>query len=83
MHGKKDNGDAQREGGRRSWAKHGRNICPLCGNIVVSDSWRGRAYRGGLNSYLTSLQPGQSSMSERGKYGGRPRAVTINDIERR
>lgn len=75
----------QREAGRRSWAKHGTKACPLCGGsgIITSNTWLERARKGGIKSFLLSLQDGQLSMSERGKYGGRPKALTIEDIERR
>lgn len=83
MRGKRDNDAPQREGGQQSWAKHGRDTCPLCGGVIASDSWREKARRGGVKSFLISLQPGRLSMRDRGKYGGRPRALKIEDIERR
>ena len=75
----------QREGGRRSWGRRGTEVCPLCGGtgLVTSNSWRAKGRKGGIKSFLVSLQPGQLSMRERGKRGGRPRALRIEDIERR
>jgi hypothetical protein len=73
----------QHEAGQRSWAKHGAEICPVCGSIVTSHSWLEKSRKGGIKSYLISLQPGRQSMSERGKHGGRPGALTIKEIERR
>jgi len=74
----------QRKGGRRSWGRHGAEVCPLCKGtgLVTSGAWRAKARKGGIKSFLISLQPGQLSMSERGKRGGRPRALRIEDIER-
>ena len=75
----------QRQAGRHSWGKHGAEACPLCEGtgLTTSNSWGERARKGGVRSFLTSLQPGQLSMCERGKHGGRPRALKIEDVERR
>lgn len=45
--------------------------------------WRGRSRQGGIRSYLNSLNSGVLSMKERGKLGGRPRAVTIENLRER
>jgi len=75
----------QHDGGYRSWGRHGAEVCPLCGGtgIVTSNIWREKARRGGVKSFLSSLQPGRLSMRDRGKCGGRPKALTIEEIERR
>jgi len=74
----------QREGGHHSWGRHGAEVCPLCkgAGLVTSDAWREKGRKGGVKSFLVSLQPGQLSMCERGKHGGRPRALRIEDLER-
>jgi len=75
----------QREGGYHSWGRHGAEVCSLCGGtgIVTSNLWREKARRGGVKSFLISLQTGRMSMRDRGKHGGRPRALRIEDLERR
>lgn len=63
---------------------YGATVCPMCGGsgIVASSSWRERARKGGIKSYLISLEAGRLSMKERGQRGGRPRAVTIQDLKK-
>jgi len=58
-------------------------ICPTCSGKgrILSESVRTRARQAGNASYLKSLQPGQLSMAERGRRGGRPRALTLADLE--
>jgi hypothetical protein len=74
-----------KQGGRHSWAADGATLCPLCegSGIVASSRWREKARKGGRKSYLVSLQPAHLSMRERGKRGGRPKALTVKKIERR
>ena len=48
---------------------------------ILSESARTRARQGGNASYLRSLEPGQLSMAERGRLGGQPKALTIDDIK--
>jgi len=50
-------------------------ICSECGGRMVVRSRTSRARKGGTISHLKSLEPGQMSMTERGKLGGRPRAM--------
>ena len=73
------------EAGLRCWTMHGAIVCPTCGGsgIVASPSWRERARKGGIRSYLGSLDQGQLSMKKRGKLGGRPRAITIEQLRER
>jgi hypothetical protein len=75
----------RREGGRRSWGKHGAEVCPLCRGtgLITSNAWEEKARKGGIRSFLVSLQHGQLSMSQRGACGGRPRTLKIEDMERR
>lgn len=46
------------KGGITSWALYGASLCPTCGvsGIVPSASWRHKARRGGIRSYLASLK---------------------------
>jgi len=80
-----DFSDIRRRGGMRCWAKHGVAECPLCKGtgLVASEGWKRKGRKGGLRSYLVSLEPGHLSMVQRGRYGGRPGALKIEDIERR
>ncbi len=48
-------------------------ICPHCGGRMLTEKARADARKGGNASYLKSLEPGQLSMSERGKRGGNPK----------
>lgn len=66
-------------GGLRCWGTHGAVVCPVCGGsgMVASPSWRNSARKGGVKSYIISLQQGRLSMKERGKLGGRPRALLL------
>jgi hypothetical protein len=50
---------------------------------VSSASWHHKARRGGIRSYLVSLRGKRMSMQERGKLGGRPRALTIENLKER
>lgn len=75
----------QRQGGHHSWGRHGAEVCPLCKGtgLIMSNAWREKGRKGGVRSFLVSLEHGQLSMSQRGKHGGRPRALRIEDLERR
>jgi len=55
-------------------------ICPYCGGSGSRPGFRpgsrlAAVRKGGNIAYLKSKEPGQMSMSERGKRGGRPRAM--------
>jgi hypothetical protein len=60
-------------------------MCPLCGGtgLATCNAWREKARKGGIMSFLVSLEPGRPSMSERGKHRGRLMALRIQDVERR
>lgn len=49
---------------------------------MASPSWRERARKGGVKSYLVSLEAGCLSMKERGQRGGRPRALTVEELKK-
>ena len=57
--------------------------CPECRGTgrLRTETAHARSKKGGAMSYLNSLQPGQLSMSERGRLGGRPRALTLADLD--
>ena len=75
---------SKREAARQRYHREADVICPLCDGkgLILSESVRTRAKQGGNASYRKSHQPGEMSMSERGKRGGQPRALTIDDIHR-
>ena len=68
--------------GRRNFQEHGTVTCPTCSGSgqVVSQDWRGRSRKGGNVSYRRSLEPGAISMTQRGRQGGRPRALRLEDL---
>ena len=76
--------DIHRTAGRRAYQKDGTAICPMCcgSGQVVSQDWRGRSRKGGNASYRRSLEPGAISMAQRGRQGGRPRALRLEDLNR-
>ena len=58
------------------------DICILCdgsGRTGAQDR-HSRAVKAGNASYVKSLEPGQLSMRERGRKGGRPRRLTLADL---
>lgn len=75
----------QQEAARQRHRREREVICPLCDGSgrVLSRAAASRARRGGNASYLKSLQPGQPSMQERGRKGGRPKALTLADLDAR
>lgn len=50
---------------------------------MASPRWQDQARKGGIKSYLASLQRENLSMKERGALGGRPRALTIKNLKER
>ena len=58
-------------------------LCPLCGGKgrVASPDRIARARKGGNTTYLKSLEPGQMSMRERGRRGGRPRSYRLDEAD--
>ena len=57
-------------------------LCPFCeGKGRVASRMPGaRGRKGGNVAYLKSLEPGAMSMADRGRKGGRPRALTLIDL---
>ena len=58
-------------------------LCEACHGTgqVLSATALARAKRGGNASYLASLGKGQLSMSERGQRGGRPKELSLEDLQ--
>jgi hypothetical protein len=58
-------------------------ICPICDGKgrLLSQSSSARGRKAGNARYLKSLEPGQMTMAEMGRRGGRPRALTLADLE--
>ena len=58
------------------------DLCKVCKGTgrVLSRSVLARARRGGNVSYLASLDNEQLSMSERGRLGGRPRELSLDQV---
>ena len=67
--------------GKRAAAK-AEELCDKCGGSgrLRSEDWIAKARRGGNTTYLRSQQPGQMSMSERGKRGGAATARIMREI---
>ena len=74
--------EAQSTAAKERYRRESDVICPMCDGKgrILSQSVKGRAVKAGNASYRKSLEPGQMSMSERGKLGGRPRAITIESL---
>ena len=70
------------EAAHRRSERDGHEICPHCdgSGLVVNANIIARARKGGLKSLLRSFQPGELSMSERGRRGGRPKEPTIDEL---
>ena len=58
------------------------NLCPNCGGTgrSIKPSALDQLRKAGNASYLKSLEPGQLSYAERGRRGGRPPALTLEDL---
>ena len=48
--------------------------------MVFGESSKAWARKGGIKSLLRSFQPGELSMSERGRRGGRPKEPDLSDL---
>ncbi len=72
-------GDAPSPKGRYSKSE---TICPFCEGKgrVASRMLGARGRKGGNVAYLKSLESGAMSMADRGRKGGRPRALTLADL---
>jgi len=75
----------QREREDKPMEARGEVVCPICGGSgrVTSASRQAAARKGGNISFLRSTRPGAMSMRQRGRRGGRPRALTLADVEAR
>ena len=69
---------------KRRFDREGQALCPAChgSGRVLSPSVIAKAKRGGNACYLASMGDGQLSMSERGRKGGRPKELTLEDFQR-
>ena len=79
--------EPQRDAARQSYLREAVDICPSCKGTgrVTSEGVKSRARKGGVHSYLRSLEAGQLSMTERGRRGGRPEEPSLAgliDIDR-
>ena len=74
---------AQSIAAQRRYQRESKERCPLCeGSGVVGTLYaQDRSRKGGRASYRKSLQPGEESMSEKGSRGGRPKALTLADLD--
>ena len=72
----------QSEVGKARFQREALTLCPTCegSGMVLSETVKERARKGGVHSYLKSLEPGQLSMSERGKKGGRPKEPFLSGL---
>ena len=75
--------EAQSKKAKARFARDSTELCASCQGTgrVLSESAVAKAMRGGNASYMTSLQKGELSMSERGKLGGRPKELTLADLD--
>ena len=76
---------AQSQAAQERTKRESEVCCPMCDGSgrIMSRTVKARAVKGGNASYVKSLQPGQMSMSERGKRGGRPRLPTLQELRER
>ena len=74
---------AQSEAAKYRYQRESVALCPHCRGkgLVIAPTATERARKGGNRAYINSLQPGALSMSARGKKGGRPRALTLQDLD--
>ena len=74
--------ELQHQAAQRRMDRESKRICPACNGSgrVTAESVGARARGGGNASYVKSLQPGQQSMTERGRRGGTPREASLSDL---
>ena len=74
--------EAQSKAAKERYHRDAEVCCPLCDGKgrILSQSTKSRSKKGGNAAYLKSLEPGQLSMSDRGRRGGRPRALTLASL---
>ena len=75
--------EVQSKAAQRRYQREAEAICPLCDGKgrILSESVKTRARQGGHASYRKSLEPGNPTMSERGKRGGAPRMPTLETVD--
>ena len=80
----------ERRRGKRWWVgvaeeQTAKRVCTACGgkSRIASPNNASLYRKAGNASYLKSLEPGQMSMRERGRLGGRPHRLTLADIAAR
>ena len=71
------------ESAKRRWHRESEERCPHCAGSgrVMTTTAQTRARAGGNAAYLNSLKTGALTMVERGKLGGRPKALTLEDLD--
>ena len=71
------------ESAKRRWHRESEERCPRCAGSgrVMTTNAQTRARAGGNAAYLNSLKVGALTMVERGKLGGRPKALTLEDLD--
>ena len=74
--------NSRREAARRRYLREADVLCDACHGTgrVQSTSSTARSKRAGNASYLRSLEKNQLSMTQRGRLGGRPRGITLEEI---
>ena len=72
----------QSEAAKKRYQRESLERCPTCdgSGVVVCESVKAKARKGGVSSFLRSLEPGQFSMAERGRMGGRPKEPSIDEL---
>ena len=75
----------QSKGVRGRFERDNAELCAVCHGTgrVIKQSAVAKAKRGGNANYLASLGSGSLSMSDRGKLGGRPNELTLDQIGKR
>ena len=73
----------QREAAHRRYQRDYVEPCPHCDGTgrVQTATAQARSKKGGNATYRKSLQEGETSMAERGRKGGRPRALTLAEMD--
>ena len=74
--------ERQRQAAKERYQREAEVCCPMCDGSgrILSRTVKARAKKGGNAAYLKSMEPGQMSMSDRGRRGGRPRALTLESL---
>ena len=74
--------ESQSIAARRRFHRDAVEVCAECGGsgLAVTEAERSKAKAGGNHSFVKSLQPGEMSMSERGRLGGRPKEPNLEDL---